>query len=291
MIKKLFLCIMIFAFAKANSQGTDLFRAEYTYFPQRNSDNSFRRFRTFVNIPLKVKEGTYIVPYFEYRNVHLLIRDDDRFREFGTDRYESYEGAIGYTFPMENDWRFGSRAGFLFASNFDSGSVESDDIFFSGSVYFIKDKTDNPDGKPWRLVVGVQYSTRVGRPFPLPYINYYREFTPKWSYSIGAPKMNLKYNFNDKNSMQAYVRLDGFYGNIQNNVITELGDVADNVSLTTVVTGMGYEHNFTKNLSVYGYAGYSLINDIRLRNEDGDDVKTINDANTFYSRVGIKFGL
>lgn len=291
MIKKLMFCFMIFAFAKANSQGTDLFRAEYTYIPQRDSDNSFRRFRTFVNIPLKVKEGTYIVPYFEYRNVHLLIRDDNRFREFGTDRYESYEGAIGYTFPMKNDWRFGARAGFLFSSNFDSGSVESDDVFFSGSVYFIKDKKDTTDGKPWRLVVGVQYSTTVGRPFPLPYLNYYREFKENWSFSLGAPKMNLKYNFNEKNNVQLFLRLDGFYGNIQNNVITDLGDIADNVSLTTLVAGPGYEHNFTKNLSVYGYAGYTIINDIRLRNDDGDDVKTINDTNTFYSRVGVKFSL
>ncbi|BAO54014.1 DUF6268 family outer membrane beta-barrel protein [Nonlabens marinus] len=292
MIKKLFICLMVFAFAKANSQGTDLFRAEYTYFPQRDSDNSFRRFRTFFNVPLKINEGTYIVPYFEYRNVHLLIRDEEQFfTQFGTDRYESYEAALGITFPMKNDWRFGSRVGALFASNFDSGSIESGDTFFSGSVYFIKDKRDNPNGKPWRLVVGVQYSTRVGRPFPLPYLNYYREFAPKWSYSLGAPKMNLKYNFDEKNSMQTYLRLDGFYANIQNDAITELGAVADNVSMTTLVAGLGYEHNFTKHLSIYGYVGYSLINDIRLRNDDGDDVKTVNDSNTFYSRAGIKFSL
>lgn len=291
MIKNVLWCFMVFAFAKANSQGTDLFRAEYTFFPQRDSDNSFRRFRTFVNVPLKVKEGTYIVPYFEYRNVHLLIRDNNRFEEFGTDRYESYEGAIGYTFPMENDWRFGARAGFLFASNFDSGSVESDDIFYTGSVYFIKDKKENPGGKPWRLVVGVEYSTTVGRPFPLPYLNYYREFAPKWSYSVGAPKMNLKYNFNDKHNLQLYARLDGFYANIQDNVSTVNGEFGDNVSLTTVVSGPGYEFNFTDHLSVYFYAGYTLINDIRLRNEDGDDVRTVNDSNTFYSRAGLKFSL
>ncbi|AZQ44744.1 DUF6268 family outer membrane beta-barrel protein [Nonlabens ponticola] len=285
----LVMIVVFLAFAKANSQATDLARVEYTYFPQRNSDNSFRRFRTFINIPLKIKEGTYIVPFFEYRNVHFLIRDDDRFREFGTDRYESYEGAIGYTFPMKKDWRFGSRAGFLFASNFDSGSVEKDDIFFSGSVYFIKDATDNFKTKPWRLVVGVQYSTRVGRPFPLPYINYYREFAPDWSYSVGAPKMNLKYRFNDKNSVQLYARLDGFYANIQNNVVTDDDQIADNASLTTVVVGPGYQYNLTRHLSLYAYVGYTAINDIRLRNEDGDDVKNINDSNTFYSRVGLKF--
>ena len=98
MIKYCFIIVVFFAFAKANAQGTDLFRAEYTYFPQRNSDNSFRRFRTFVNIPLKVKEGTYFVPFLEYRNVHFLIRDNTLFKEFGTDRYESYEVSMGILF-------------------------------------------------------------------------------------------------------------------------------------------------------------------------------------------------
>ncbi len=291
MLKKILLCLMVFAFAKANSQATDLFRAEYTYFPQRDSDNSFRRFRTFINVPLKIKEGTYLVPFFEYRNVHLLIRDNDIFRELNTDRYESYEASIGLTFPMKNNWRFGGRAGVLFASNFDSGSVESDDIFYAGSLYFIKDKKDNPGGKPWRLVIGVQYSTVVGRPFPLPYINYYREFAPDWSYTVGAPKMNLRYRFDDKNSVQLYARLDGFYGNIQENVLTTGDQIGDNASLTTVVTGPGYQYNFTKNLSAYFYVGYTLINDIRLRDVDGNDVKTINDTNTFYSRAGLKFSL
>ncbi len=289
MIRKILVCFFCFAFAKAYAQGTDLFRTEYTYFPQRNSDNSFRRFRTFVNVPLKIKEGTYLVPYFEYRNIHLIVRDNQAFQELSTDRYESYEAALGYTFPMKNDWRFGSRAGVLIASNFDKAKAISDDYFLTASVYFIKSMTKRTDGgKPWRLVLGVQYSTTVGRPFPLPYVNYYREFAPKWSFTLGAPKMNLKYRFNDKNSMQVYARLDGFYANIQED-LESTGGIADNISMTTAMVGPGYQYNFTKHLSAYVYVGYTIFNDIRLRNVDGIDVKTVNDSNTFYSRAGLKF--
>lgn len=290
MIKYCFIIVFCFAFAKAEAQGTDLFRAEYTYFPQRKSDNSFRRFRTFVNIPLKVKEGTYFVPFLEYRNVHFLIRDNSLFREFRTDRYESYEVSMGYTFPMKKNWRFGSRAGVLIASNFDEAKAISDDYFLSASVYFIKNEKKRDDGgKPWQLVVGVQYNTTAGRPFPLPYLNYYREFNDKWSFSLGAPKMNLKRTFNEKHSAQIYARLDGFYANIQNDVLTVEGNTADNVSMTIAMLGPGYQYNFTKHLSIYAYAGFTFINDIRLRDVDGDDVKTINDENTLYTRAGIKF--
>lgn len=283
------LCFLLFAFAEAYSQGTDLFRTEYTYFPQRNSDNSFRRFRTFVNVPLKIGEGTYLVPYLEYRNIHLLVRDSNEFEQFGTDRYESYEVALGYTTPMKNDWRFGTRIGVLAASNFDKGKAVNDDYFLSASAYFIKSRTKREDGgKSWRLVVGVQYNTTAGRPFPLPYLNYYREFAPKWSFTLGAPKMNIVYRFNEKNRVQLYARLDGFYANIQNNVGTTNG-AANNVSMTTAMAGPGYQYNFTKHVSVYVYAGYTIFNDIRLRDTGGDDVKNVNDSNTFYSRAGLKF--
>ncbi|WP_405371206.1 DUF6268 family outer membrane beta-barrel protein [Nonlabens sp. Asnod2-A12] len=284
-------CIVfcVFAFAKAYSQGTDLFRAEYTYFPQSNSDNSFRRFRTFVNVPLKVGEASYLVPYLEYRNVEYLVKDNFRATDFGSDRYESFQVALGYTFPMKNNWRFGSRTGVLVASNFDEGKARSDDYFFVGSVYFIKNEKKREDGgKPWQLVVGVQYSTTAGRPFPLPYLNYYRELNENWSFTLGAPKMNLKYRFNEKNDVQLYARLDGFYANIQNDQPTTRG-VAEDVSMTVAMFGPGYQHNFTKHISAYIYTGYTFINDIRLRDDNGDDVVTLNETNTFYSRIGIKF--
>jgi hypothetical protein len=217
------------------------------------------------------------------------VRDDFMRTDFGTDRYESFEVSLGYTFPMKNNWRFGSRAGVLVASNFDEGRAQSDDYFLSASVYFIKNEKNREDGgKPWQLVVGVQYNTTAGRPFPLPYINYYREINEDWSFTLGAPKMNLKYRFNDKNSVQLYARLDGFFANIQNDEATTRG-VAEDVSMTVAMFGPGYQYNFTKHISAYVYAGYTFINDIRLRDNNADDVVTLNDTNTFYSRVGLKF--
>ncbi|WP_232735329.1 DUF6268 family outer membrane beta-barrel protein [Nonlabens sp. MB-3u-79] len=289
MLKISVVVLCVLAFAKAYSQGTDLFRAEYTYFPQSKSDNSFRRFRTFANVPLKVDDGTYIVPFLEYRNVEYIVKDDFTLTDFGSDRYESYEVGLGYTFPMKNNWRFGARIGILAASNFDEGKARSDDYFLTGSVYFIKSKKNREDGgKPWRLIVGVQYATTAGRPFPLPYLNYYREMNDSWSFTLGAPKMNLKYRFNEKNNMQLYARLDGFYANIQNDEPTSRG-IAEDVSMTVAMIGPGYEYNFTKHISAYIYAGYTFINDIRLGDNNGDDVVTLNDTNTFYSRIGLKF--
>ncbi|GHA28361.1 hypothetical protein GCM10007103_07450 [Salinimicrobium marinum] len=84
--------------------------------------------------------------------------------------------------------------------------------------------------------------------------------------------------------------LDGFYANIQEDrVFSNSNKVAENISMTIVLGGVGYEYNFTKHLVYYLYAGYTLMNDIRLRNDDKDDVLEVNKVNTFYARSGLKF--
>ncbi|HET8854547.1 MAG TPA: DUF6268 family outer membrane beta-barrel protein, partial [Salinimicrobium sp.] len=141
-----------------------------------------------------------------------------------------------------------------------------------------------------RLILGLYYSTKSGKPFPLPVINYHREFAPDWSYSVGVPKSNLKYYLNDKSEFQVFATLDGFYANIQEDrSFVNSDEVAESISMTIVLAGLGYEFNFTDHLVYYIYAGHTLMNDIRLRNSEKDDIYSINKTNSFYGRTGLKF--
>lgn len=291
---KKFIILLLFYFISAVTfcQVTDLARVEYTFFPQSNSDNSFRRFRTFVNVPISLGDGAYFVPGVEYRNIELQLGDPLPFSKTNLEHYESFTLRLGYTNKMKNDWRFALQSGMILASNFESG-ITSDDFIVEGAVYFIKDKTsDLPEKavpKPWRLILGLNYSTTAGRPFPLPIINYYREFKKDWSFSLGVPKSNVKYTLSQKSKLQAYITLDGFFANIQSNVQLQGGQVGENISFTTVLSGLGYEYSFTKHLLFYIYTGHTILNDIRIRDRRVRDVFTINDVNTFYARGGIKF--
>ncbi|NJW53697.1 DUF6268 family outer membrane beta-barrel protein [Salinimicrobium oceani] len=290
-----FLFFVVFFCTAENSiaQSTDLARLEYTYFPQTDSDNSFRRFKSFVNFPIALgSEGSYLVPGIEYENVNFKYEDASPFSGMDElDRFQSFSASLGYTFPMNNDWRFAATLGGMLASNFEEGKVIKDDLLYTGSVFFIKDRAGEGEAdKPWRLILGLHYSTTSGFPFPLPVINYYREFSPQWSFSAGVPKSNLKYSFNEKHHLQAFATLDGFFANLQKNRSMPLsGEVAENISMTIVLGGLGYEYNFTKHLVYYLYAGHTLMNDIRLRDHNRDDVYVINEVNTFYCRSGLKF--
>ncbi len=292
----LFLVILIFTIT-IQAQLSDLARVEYTFFPQRNSDNSFRRLRIFAKYPIKLNDkSSYLVPGIEYRNVNFIYRDQTSFDTNDLERFSSFEGSLIYTFKLENDWRFAAQAGAIVASNFAGKGINDEDLLFTGSLLFLKDKTEKTNLKPWRLILGVRYSTTAGRPFPLPFVNYYREFRPDWSFVLGVPKSNIKYRFMEKNVFQGFITLDGFFANIQNNqsftdIITSEEKIANNISMTIVLAGLGYERYLTNHLVLYSYAGFTVVNDIRLRNNDQEDVLTINDQNSLYVRAGLKFKL
>lgn len=291
-----FMLLVFGFFQNSYSQESDLStKVEYTYFPQTDSDNSFRRFRARVNFPFKLAERAYLIPGVEYRNVNLKYGDDAPFPVNNLDRFESFTIRLTYTFGLPKDWRFAARGGVKMASNFERSDIISDDIIYEGTIAFIKDRGPEEVDLPWRLVFGIVYSTKSGRPFPLPVVNYFKTINEKWQYTVGVPTSKLTYLFNKKNRLTAFARLDGFYANVQEPLAFEnqYGETkyAEDITMTVVLGGLGYEHYFTEHLLIFGYAGYTILNDIRLRNANKDDIYTINDTNSFYSRIGIEFKL
>jgi len=297
--KSLFLiCILISCITNAvKSQDTNLARIEYAYIPQSKSDNVYSRYRFSGNYPIKMNEkGTYLVMSFEYRlnslqlNDDVIIADKNGLEEFHTIGFE-----VGYTYKMKNNWRFGAKLGTRLSSNLEGSGLESDDFRYAGSVYFVKSYGKKTSPKSARLILGLRYSSPASINFPLPIINYSKRFHPSWSYALGTPKTSIKYFFNETNTLQAFIGLDRFYGNIQNNrvFIDENGETktAENASMLVINSALGYEYYFTEHLLFFAYGGYTLSNEIRLRDKNQENVLILNDRNTFYLRGGIKLKL
>ena len=279
--------VMLFAMS-LSAQTSDLFRVEYLNIPNNTTKNSINRFRTLFQLPLKIKEDNYLIIGGSYRFLDLKLENIP----FTTDDLEYVqiiEGSMGYLHKVKNtNWYYGLRVGLRLASNFESKMVSDDYLYLVGG-FAINDKTDDETAnKPNRLILGFDYTSTPYRNYPLLIFNYYREFHPNWTYTLGVPKTNLRYKFDKKNHVQAFVTLDNFYANIQGNKMVN-GKLAENISQTLVLGGLGYEHYFTEHLLYYGYAGYSISNDYRLRNKDGDDIYTIDNKSTLYFKTGIKF--
>ncbi len=288
------ICIFVHVFNYVRSQGTNLARVEYAYIPQSSSDNVYSSIRFSANYPIKIdEEGTYLVIGTQYRYNSLDIQDGLLFDDQGDlNNFHTVGIEVGYTFKMKNNWRFGAKLGSGISSNFEGSGIESDDFRSMGSIYFVKSYKDKQSPKKSRLIAGLRYAIPASINFPLPIINYFSRFHPSWSFSVGTPKTNIKYFFNEKNTLQAFVGLDRFYSNLQNNrsFVAENGEtkIAENASMLNIMAALGYEYYFTEHLLFFTYTGYTLSNEIRLRNGDQENVLTINDKNTFYFRSGIK---
>lgn len=291
--------LMVFGMS---AQTTDLARIEYLNLPYSKSDNSLQRYRALLQVPIPLDEDNkrIIVLGFEYRFVDVDIKDEQdvfSFDENLVTSVQQVDAYLGYVWKHNENWRFGTKAGIKIQSDFE-GKVMSDDLIYEFGAYAINDKTDDvaEGDKPYRFIAGLTYSTVPGRWYPLPILNYYKEFKPNWTYTIGVPKTNIRHYLNDnhKDALQAFATLDNVYANIQQNFVPQIdqgeeGKIAESIQMTIGLLGLGYEHFFTDHLLFYGYAAHSVYNDFRLEDGDGKKVYKINTENSPYFRAGIKF--
>lgn len=294
-MKKLFKVTLLLCVAAitTSAQTTDIARVEYMVLPFSKSDNSIQRYRALLQVPIPLKKdlSKLFVIGLEYRNLDIRIKDMVPFDPDIVSRTQRMEASVGYVFQpsVAPDWRFGVRALTRINSNFERSAI-SDDYIYGVAAYAILDKKDESIPKPYRWIFGLEYTSTPGRNFPLPIVNYYKEFANDWTYTLGVPKTNVRYytNTSHKDVIQAFVTLDAFFANIQSNLDVN-GKTAENISMTLVLAGLGYEHYFTDHLLFYGYGAYTLNDDFRLRDNERNDIYTINDQPSFYARAGLKF--
>lgn len=272
----------------ASAQLTDIARLEYSFIPKSNSEDQYTRLRALFNYPIKISEDNYLIVGVEYNRVILNLEDNYPFNTALLKTINVIDLNIGYTFKTSEKWRIGLKFNPRIASSLTT-KITEDDFFMNGGIFVINDRTkDESTKKPYRLILGLTYNATTGVPFPLPFVSYYRRVNENWSFSAGVPKSNLKYFFNEKNIVQTFVALDGYFAHLQEPSLVN-GKKVDNISLSVAVGGLGYEHCFTKHLVTYIYTGYTFRLNNVLRNENREEVFKLDDINAFYLRTGIKF--
>lgn len=285
-IRKVLLIIILFTIT-TSAQLTDLARLEYSFIPKNNSEDQYTRLRFLFNYPKQIKEDVYFVTGVEYNRIFLNLNDNYPFDTEPLETLTIIDLNLAYTYKINRKWRIGLKVSPRIASTLNE-KITSDDLFLNGGVYFIKDRRKSKEiSKPYRLILGLTYNTTAGIPFPLPFIGYFREVNEKWTYTLGVPKMNLKYLIGKKQAIQAFASLDGYFAHLQRPTMA-LNQRIDNISLSVAVSGLGYEYFINKHLVWYTYLGYTVRLNNVLRNNDRQDVFTLDNLNTLYLRTGLK---
>ena len=284
------LLILFIGLGKCSAQLSDLAKIDYTRLPKGNSDVGYDRLRGLFNFPIKVNDGGYFLIGLDYSKIELSF--DNRITNFDIDTIEDFQLLdinIGYTFQMNENWRFGAR----FSPGYSSNLVKNlsfEDAVFSGDIVFIKDRRKHLNvEKPYQLILGLSYSQNRGIPFPIPFISYYRKFHPKWSYKLGVPKSNLQYHLSEKSRFKLIAELDGFTANIQDGLLVNEDERADKANMSIIIAGLRYEYKFTKNLELYVNAANILSSSAKLKDKKNNTITSVNKNNVYYFRTGIRF--
>jgi len=270
------------------AQSADILRVEFTRLPKNSSDIQVSRWRFLINLPVPLGADQYLITGAEYNQI-----DFDNFGDLPFDSSELQilrviDLNLGYVFQWNENWRFVGIMTPRLASNFVEG-VEGDDLKLNMTASLLK---DHPDGeKPFRLVLGLTFNSATGLPFPLPLINYYRRFDPHWAYVLGIPKSSFRHYFNERNMVETSVFLDGYFVNIQNDILLDDGGIGSSISLSAFIGACEYQYKITKRLSFNMLGGYAFLQNGLLRDNKRTKVYVLNNHGNLYLRTGFKVSI
>lgn len=287
---KYFFAILFFTTCATQAQLSDLARLDFTFIPNKGSDVEYTRSRFLINYPVKLKkEGEYLLLGIDYSNIHLRFKKDELpFDRNLLNDFKLLDFTIGYTKPLKNDWRLGVRFQPGISTNLTAKSLNANDLVFSGDVVFIKNFENDID-KPSRLIVGLSYSQNRGYVFPLPFISYYKKFSPDWSYNIGIPRTNLQYHLSENHRFKLFGQLDGFTSNIQNGALVNGTDSAEIINMSLINGGLQYEYHFTDHLQLDVRAAYNFSLNNKLKDGSNNTLFTIDNNSRSYFRAVLRF--
>ncbi len=257
--------------------------------PENDSGIKTQRYKLLFNLPIQLNQKKdYLITGMEYNRFDIGYSRNFPFDKSELIRFHVIDLNLGLITKWNENWNLVTILTPRMASNFTSGTI-TDDFFLNATAAFWKEQP-NAD-RPYRIVLGLTYNSTTGLPIPLPLINYYRKFHPKWSYTLGIPRSSFKHYINKKHSFEMALFLDGYFINLQNDIPMMNGEVASKISLTSLYGAFGYQYNVSKRMAFFAMVGRSIVQEGKLRNNDQGDVFLLNDESNLYIRTGFKIGI
>lgn len=287
--KRIGLVIFIFSVTFSTAQTPDVFRAEYMVMPENSSEVTTTRIKLLANVPIPVrKKQDFMVLGAEYTKFHYTVPQATLPNAGDLSNFHVLDVNFAYVYKWNNDWRFIGVVTPRWASTFTEGMQREDfNMNYTAGAY--KEKKDAD--KPYRLVLGLSYSATSPIRVPLPFVYYEKRFRPNWAYTVGVPKTGIKLYTKKQHFFQAELFLDGYYVNIQNDILLSNNNLATDISHTALLLTLGYQYKFTKDISIYLLGGHTITQNGVLRNSDRASVFTLNNGPGLYFRTGFRIGI
>lgn len=270
------------------AQTPDVFRLEYTLLPENDAEVQLSRVKLVVNYPITLKDSSNIIIGSEYNRIVYDVERNLGFANEGFNLLHVLDVNLAYVHKYNAEWRFIGVLTPRLASTL-TNPLENGDFSVNVTAGGFRDRR-NID-QPSRLVLGLTYNSSVNLRIPLPIVYYEKQFHPKWTYVVGVPKTAMRFEPKKKSTLQLEFIVDGYFVNLQNNVLLSGTDLASSISSSAALVTFGYQYNFTKEMSIYLYGGHTLFQSSVLRDDDRNDIFTLNDEPSLYFRTGFRIGI
>lgn len=273
----------------AMAQTPDVFRAEYMLMPENGAGVETSRIKLVANIPIPMgNKRDFLVIGGEYNRYNFEVPEGLFVNSNDLKKLHVVDINLAYVYKLTEDWRLVGVITPRWSSNFVQ-ELEQEDFNINYTFGAYKDKKDIE--KPFKLVLGVSYNASSPVEVPLPVVYFEKRFHPNWSYILGVPKSGMKYFTPKGHFFQTELFLDGYYVNIQNDILLSGNNLSTDVSYTALLWTIGYQYKITKDMSVYLIGGHSLFQNGALRDIDRKDIFTLNDEAGLYFRTGFRIGI
>ncbi|MCK0146709.1 DUF6268 family outer membrane beta-barrel protein [Arenibacter sp. F26102] len=223
-----------------------------------------------------------------YQSTNLSYVDKDV--PFETDQIEGFHTfalKLQYNRLLKNNWGITLMAQSQISSNFDEMDFSEKDLFFNGALIF--DKLNEEKRSMWSF--GVINDAQYGLYFPIPTVSYTKRINDFWAYKLGVPDSRVKWTWNKNSNFEAFAALDGFSGNINDDIEIYKEDYVGTLRQTSVVSGLAYNFNFWRNFQLNAKSGYTLYNHMEVQNYDNEEIYDFDLANGWYFNVGMSYKL
>ncbi|HEY9169782.1 MAG TPA: DUF6268 family outer membrane beta-barrel protein [Lutibacter sp.] len=237
-----------------------------------------------INLPLILnpKKGMLTNSIF-FSKYYVDYNTDEIMNTAAIESFNTIKYTLGYSTKINDTWGFKTNISPTISSNFES-DITMDDVFFNGSLAFIKSSKND------RLHLGLVYNTGFGTNKPIPIISYFRKVNNVFSYMLGMPITKIEYAINTTNQASFYLKPKGFYSNISDNLIINTADKAEKIKYRTIQSGISYSHAIDEYWKLSLDAGYQFSTKYELLSNN-NSVYEFETKDSFFVGLNLKFDL
>lgn len=275
-----FLLMIVSTSGKA--QNFEIFSADINSTLNNSNSVGLRHASISINLPLRLKKGM-LTNSLLFSRYNIDYNTNETMNTATIENFKTLKYTLGYFTEISDTWGLKTNISPTISSNFES-SLTMDDVFFNGSLAFIKSYKESS------LHFGLVYNTNFGTNKPMPIISYSRKVNNAVSYILGMPITKIEYIINKTNKANFYLKPKGFYSNISDNLTINSTDKAEKVKYKSIQSGVNYSHALNDLWKLSLDAGYQFSSKYELLN-NGESIYEFKTKNSIFVGLNLKFNL